>query len=91
MTDSMGRGRSVRRHFLNLGYAVAATVVGGAQADPAFAAGDPVRGANVYKRCSACHSVTEDAHSVGPSLRTVANRKMASVSGYKFSPALSGL
>ncbi len=79
-------GIDLRR--IALGAIVAAAVT---QAVPADAAGDPVRGANVFKRCSACHSATADTHSVGPSLRTVANRKIASVPGYKFSPALSSL
>jgi len=61
------------------------------QAVPAHASGDPVRGATVFKRCIACHSATADTHSVGPSLRAVTNRKIASVPGYKFSPALSAL
>jgi cytochrome c len=50
------------------------------------AAGDPVRGEEVYDGCKSCHSI--DANEIGPMHRGVVGRKAGSVPGYRYSPAL---
>jgi cytochrome c len=53
----------------------------------AHAAGDPVRGQQLYEsRCIACHSI--DASRVGPAHKGVVGRKAGSVAGYDYSPAV---
>ncbi len=52
----------------------------------AVAAGDPVRGEEVYERCAGCHSL--DANRIGPQHRGVFGRKAADAAGYNYSPAL---
>lgn len=51
-------------------------------------AGDPVRGQQLFSRCSGCHSVQSENKS-GPSLNGVVGREAASVEGYRYSTALS--
>jgi cytochrome c len=48
--------------------------------------GDATRGAQVYERCSACHS--PDADRVGPRHRGVVGRRAGSVVGFPYSAAL---
>jgi len=44
---------------------------------------DPQKGANVFKKCRACHTVEEGgAHRVGPNLWSVVGRPVASAPGY---------
>lgn len=51
--------------------------------------GDAAKGANVFKKCMACHAVGENAkNKVGPELNGIIDRKMGSVEGFKYSPAL---
>jgi cytochrome c len=60
----------------------------------AAAAGDPKRGAQVFRQCVACHSTTQGEHLTGPSLAHVYGRKAASAEGFlRYSDALktSGL
>jgi cytochrome c len=57
-------------------------------------AGDPERGAQVFRQCAACHSVAPGEHMTGPSLAKVWHQKAASAEGFsRFSEALkhSGL
>ncbi len=59
----------------------------------AFAA-DATRGAQVFRQCAACHSVSAGEHLTGPSLAHAWNRKAASAEGFtRYSEALkrSGL
>lgn len=54
---------------------------------PLHAAGDPVRGKDVYESyCGACHSI--DADRVGPAHRGVFGRKPGKAPGFGYSPAL---
>jgi cytochrome c len=54
---------------------------------PAFA-GDPKAGAQVFKKCLACHAVGEDAkNKVGPVLNGLFGRPAGSVPGYDYSDA----
>lgn len=70
--------------LLGLWLAGAASAAGAAPA-----AGDAVRGAQVYEaRCSGCHSV--DADRVGPRHAGIVGRRAGSVAGFDYSPALRG-
>ena len=67
-----------------------------AAAEPAaveVAAGDPDKGANVFKKCKACHSVEAGKNGTGPTLFGIVGSKAGEVEGYKFSDAMlnSGL
>jgi cytochrome c len=54
---------------------------------PAFAA-DPEAGAQVFKKCQACHAVGEDAKSkVGPVLNGLFGRTAGTVPDYNYSDA----
>lgn len=60
-------------------------------ADPLAAhAGD--HGAEVFRACVACHTLTaEDGNRAGPTLSGIFGRRIATAPGYNFSPALKGL
>lgn len=60
----------------------------GTPADPLAAyAGD--RGANVFRACVACHTLSDkEVQRAGPSLAGLYGRKIASLPGYRFSDAL---
>lgn len=52
-------------------------------------AGDPAKGANVFKKCMACHAVGEGAkNKVGPELNGIVGRKMGAVAGFNYSDTL---
>jgi cytochrome c len=58
-------------------------------ASSAQAAGDPEKGAQIFRRCSACHSVQEgNPNKAGPGLFGIIGRKVASLPGYMYSPAM---
>ncbi|GEO84008.1 MULTISPECIES: c-type cytochrome [Alphaproteobacteria] len=57
-------------------------------AGAAFAEGDAVAGAKVFKQCQACHTATEAKNKVGPSLMGVVGRPVATVEGFKYSKAM---
>ncbi len=53
------------------------------------AAGDPARGAKIFRMCMACHTVKKGGpNRIGPNLHGVVGRKIASVPGFNYSPAL---
>lgn len=53
------------------------------------AAGDPVKGEELSKRCAACHDVSAAAkNKVGPALWGLTTRGVASVEGFKYSDAM---
>jgi cytochrome c len=56
-------------------------VISSARAD-----GDPARGAEIYRRCMACHSFEHDL--VGPHHAGLFGRKAGSVEGFNYSPAM---
>jgi cytochrome c len=59
--------------------------------DPLAGFGDD-RGAQVFRACVACHTLTPDqGERAGPSLHGVFGRRIASLPGYNFSPALKQL
>nr|WP_244488164.1 cytochrome c family protein [Aureimonas sp. Leaf454] len=52
-------------------------------------AGDAKAGAQVFKKCQACHAVGPNAaNKIGPELNGIYGEAVASVEGYAFSPAL---
>ena len=65
-----------------------AVILAALVASPAWAAGDPERGAQVYEGCQDCHSL--DKNDVGPRHRGVFGRKAGSLPDFAYSPALNG-
>jgi cytochrome c len=63
----------------------------GSNCDPLAAyAGD--RGAEVYRACVACHTLSSDeGNRAGPTLAGIFGRRIATLPGYNFSPALKRL
>jgi len=54
-----------------------------------LAAGDPMKGAAVFRACAACHSVEPGEHLTGPSLAELWNRKAGTAAGFqRYSDAL---
>jgi cytochrome c len=57
--------------------------------DRASAAGDPKRGAQAFRACTACHSLEPGRHRTGPSLAGVFGRKAGTAETFRrYSPAL---
>tara|TARA_B110000196_G_scaffold252201_1_gene221739 strand:+ start:2007 stop:2534 length:528 start_codon:yes stop_codon:yes gene_type:complete len=55
-----------------------------------LALGDLGHGANVFKKCAACHSIKQDGkNKIGPKLWGVIFRPVGSVAEYKYSKALT--
>ncbi|MGA0562594.1 c-type cytochrome [Ancylobacter sp. VNQ12] len=64
-------------------------VLGTAAASAQSPAGDPAKGANVFKKCMACHAIGEGAkNKVGPELNGIIGRKMGAVEGFNYSDTL---
>ena len=63
-------------------------VLAGVLSAPGAQAGDLVNGEKLAKRCLPCHSLTTQDKKLGPSLQGIVGRKVASVAGYKYSPAM---
>jgi cytochrome c len=53
---------------------------------PAFAAGDAVRGSTLYKDCQLCHSI--EKNDIGPMHKGIVGRVSGTVPGYEYSPGL---
>ena len=54
-----------------------------------FASTSATDGAKIFKKCAACHSISEGgANKIGPALWGVLGRKAGSLSDYKYSKAL---
>lgn len=80
------QGGSLTRVVCGFGLALVAGTCAMAAAT-APAAGDAVRGAQIYEdNCTGCHSL--DASRVGPAHRGVFGRKAGSVQDFAYSPAL---
>lgn len=56
-------------------------------AGPAQAGGDAAEGRKAFRKCAACHTV-ETGNRVGPNLAGVVGRAVASVEGFRYSPAM---
>jgi cytochrome c len=85
-----GADRIIRRWDTATGEPVGDIAVGG-PADPLGAyAGDP--GAAVFRACVACHTLKADeGPRAGPTLAGLFGRRIATLPGYNFSPALKKL
>jgi cytochrome c len=85
-----GADRLVRRWDAATGEHLGAVATGGNDDPLAAYAGD--RGAEVYRACIACHTLTPDeGNRAGPTLAGIFGRKIASLPGYHFSEALRQL
>jgi len=85
-----GADRMIRRWDAATGEPVGASVVGAAEDPLAAYAGD--HGAEVFRACVACHTLhANDGVRAGPTLAGIFGRKIATLPGYNFSPALKTL
>lgn len=58
-------------------------------ATASMAGGDAAKGAQIFNRCKACHTIEAGGpNRVGPNLHGVVGRKAASAAGYTYSDAL---
>ncbi|MFY9685520.1 MAG: c-type cytochrome [Pseudolabrys sp.] len=85
-----GADRMIRRWDASNGEPIGVVVVG-TQDDPLAAyAGD--HGAEIFRACVACHTLSPDeGNKAGPTLSGIFGRRIATVPGYNFSPALKKL
>lgn len=58
---------------------------------PILAAADVAKGANVFKKCGACHKTEAGANGTGPSLHNVVGRDVASEPGFAYSAAMQAV
>jgi cytochrome c len=80
----------IRRWNARSGEPMDAIMVGGPPDPLASYAGDP--GAQVFRACVACHTLRPDAgNRAGPTLAGLFGRRIATLPGYNFSPALKSL
>jgi cytochrome c len=85
-----GTDRMIRRWDAVTGDHIGQVAMAGAD-DPLAAYGDD-RGAQVFRACVACHTLTPDeGNRAGPTLQGVFGRRIATLPGYNFSPALKKL
>src|SRR5689334_17275406 len=65
------------------------SVLGAAAHAAAHAAGDPARGADLFRQnCSLCHSTEPGQNLVGPTLFSVVGRPAASIANFPYSAAM---
>lgn len=85
-----GTDRMIRRWDASSGEPVGAVVVGTPEDPLAAFAGD--HGAEVFRACVACHTLSSDeGNKAGPTLSGIFGRRIATLPGYNFSPALKKL
>jgi cytochrome c len=85
-----GTDRMVRRWDAATGDHLGQVAMGAPEDPLAAHAGDP--GAEVYRACVACHTLSPDeGNRAGPTLHRIFGRKIASLPGYNFSEALKKL
>lgn len=85
-----GADRVIRRWNALTGDPIGAMAMGGTEDPLAPYAGD--RGAEIYRACVACHTLTPDeGNRAGPTLAGIFGRKIATLPGYRFSEALKKL
>src|SRR4029079_2217221 len=67
---------------------IAATAAFGIAGSAVAQEGDPKEGAEVFKKCRACHDVGPDAkNKVGPVLNDIVGRKAGTIEGFAYSEA----
>jgi cytochrome c len=85
-----GTDRMLRRWDASTGDHIGTVAMGGGEDLLAAYAGD--RGAEVYRACVACHTLSPDeGNRAGPTLHGIFGRRIATLPGYNFSPALKRL
>ncbi len=85
-----GADRMIRRWDASSGEPIGAAVLGTPEDPLAAYAGD--HGAEVFRACVACHTLSSDeGNKAGPTLSGVFGRRIATLPGYNFSPALKKL
>jgi cytochrome c len=85
-----GADRMVRRWDAVSGEHIGSVAMGTPEDPLAAYSGDP--GAEVFRGCVACHTLSEDeGNRAGPTLAGIFGRKIATLPGYNFSPALKKL
>jgi cytochrome c len=85
-----GADRIIRRWSARSGEPMEAMTIGGPEDPLAPYAGDP--GAQVFRACVACHTLQPDeGNRAGPTLAGLFGRRIATLPGYSFSPALKAL
>jgi cytochrome c len=86
--DSAWRLTAPVARKLSIAIAVAAALLA-ARAQAQTGTGDPVRGAQLFGACAACHSTTRDRNMTGPSLYGVWDRKAGTLPSFpRYSSAL---
>ena len=73
-----------RRRPVLAAFALVALVLPGA----ALADGDPAAGKQVFRKCSACHTVQAGKNRLGPSLAGIVGRVPGTVDGFAYSAAM---
>jgi cytochrome c len=85
-----GADRIIRRWNARSGEPMDAMTIGGPEDPLARYAADP--GAQVFRACVACHTLQPDeGNRAGPTLAGLFGRRIATLPGYNFSPALKAL
>jgi cytochrome c len=85
-----GADRMIRRWDATSGEPAGAVIVGAPEDPLAAYAGD--HGAEVFRACVACHTLSADeGNKAGPTLSGIFGRRIATLPGYNFSPALKKL
>jgi len=85
-----GADRMIRRWNASNGEPIGAPMVGAPEDPLAAYAGD--HGAEVFRACIACHTLSPDeGNKAGPTLSGIFGRRIATLPGYNFSPALKKL
>ena len=67
---------------------LAAVLLIGLPSGLAFAEGDAAKGGKVFKKCAACHTADEATNKLGPHLKGVIGRSVASIEGFKYSDSM---
>jgi cytochrome c len=82
-----GTDRTIRRWDVVSGEPIGSVVIGAPDDPLAAYAGDP--GAQVFRACVACHTLSPDeGNKAGPSLAGIFGRRIATLPGYRYSEAL---
>ena len=85
-----GTDRMIRRWNATSGDHIGQVAMGGPDDPLAAYAGE--HGAQVFRACVACHTLTPDeGNRAGPTLHGIFGRRIATLPGYNFSPALKKL
>jgi cytochrome c len=85
-----GTDRMIRRWDTSSGEPIGAVAVGAPEDPLAAYAGE--QGAEVFRACVACHTLSPDeGNKAGPTLYGIFGRRIATLPGYNFSPALKKL